>query len=240
MRYDTGMDTHTPKQQTAVAYLRVSTQDQADSGLGLEAQRAAIAAWAQRAGVTVAAWMQDEGVSGSTPFAERPAGSMAMLMAKRGMLLIVAKRDRLGRDSLMVQLVERDLQRKGCRLISAAGEGTEADDPTSVFLRRTLDAVGELERGMIRARTRAAIQAKAARGDRFTRYAPTGFAWVGDRLQVNADEQRVFAAIRAAMDCGCGMSLRCIANRLAEQGIVSRAGKPFTAAAISRLQKRVA
>jgi DNA invertase Pin-like site-specific DNA recombinase len=103
-----------------------------------------------------------------------------------------------------------------------------------------MDAAYEMDLAHIRARTRAAIQAKAARGDRFTRYAPTGFTWAGDRLQVNAEEQRVFAAIRAAMDCGCGMSLRCIANRLAEQGIVSRAGKPFTAAAISRLQKRVA
>jgi DNA invertase Pin-like site-specific DNA recombinase len=233
------MKTNTLKPVTAVAYTRVSTQDQADSGLGIEAQRAAIEGWAKRTGTTIVAWFTDEGVSGSIPVADRPAGSLALMAVKRGAQLVVAKRDRLGRDSLDVQLVERELNKRGARLVSAAGEGTEADDPTSVFLRRTLDAVGELERGMIRARTKAAMRAKIERGERFTRHAPTGFIWADDRLQVNADEQRILAAIDEAMTCGCGLSLRCIAARLAEQGLLSRSGKPFTATAIRRLRARI-
>jgi hypothetical protein len=56
---------------------------------------------------------------------------------------------------------------------------------------------------------------------------------------VNADEQRILAAIDEAMTCGCGLSLRCIAARLAEQGLLSRSGKPFTATAIRRLRARI-
>ena len=53
----------------AVAYLRVSTEDQ---HLGPEAQAATIAAWATREGVTVAHWCSDEGVSGSAGVDARP------------------------------------------------------------------------------------------------------------------------------------------------------------------------
>lgn len=233
------MKTNTMKPVTAVAYVRVSTAEQAESGLGLDAQRAAIESWAKRAGVTIVTWFADEGVSGSVPVADRPGGSLALMAVKRGAQLVVAKRDRLGRDGLDVQLVERELQKRGARLVSAAGEGTEADDPTSVFLRRTLDAVGELERGMIRARTKAALRVKIERGERFTRHAPTGFRWEGDRLQADEGEQRVLTAIADAITCGCGMSLRCIAARLAEQGLMSRSGKPFTAAAIRRMRCRI-
>jgi DNA invertase Pin-like site-specific DNA recombinase len=233
------MKTSTIKPVTAVAYVRVSTAEQAESGLGLDAQRAAIESWAKRAGVAIVAWFADEGVSGSVPVADRPGGSMALMAVRRGAQLVVAKRDRLGRDGLDVQLVERELQKRGARLVSAAGEGTEADDPTSVFLRRTLDAVGELERGMIRARTKAALLAKRKRGERFTRHAPTGFRWEGDRLQADPREQQVLDAIAEAITCGCGLSLRCIAARLAEQGLVSRSGKPFTATAIRRMREQL-
>lgn len=239
-RYDTAMPTNTIQAATGIGYLRVSTQDQADSGLGLDAQRAAIESWSAKNGVPIVAWFQDQGVSGSVPMGERTAGGMAVAAVRRGMQLVVAKRDRLGRDSLQVQLVERELQKRGARLVSAAGEGTEADDPTSVFLRRTLDAVGELERGMIRARTRAALHEKAKRGERFTRHAPTGFRWEGDRLQADDAELRVLAAVAEAMACGCGMSLRCIAAKLEEQGLTSRSGKAFTATAVRRMQARLA
>lgn len=239
MRYDTGMKTNTMKPVTAVAYVRVSTAEQADSGLGLDAQRAAIESWAKRAGVTIVSWFADEGVSGSIPVADRPAGSLALMAVKRGAQLVVAKRDRLGRDSLQMQLVERELQKRGARLVSAAGEGTEDDDAASIFMRRILDGANEHVRAVIRERTKAALRVKLERGERFTRHAPTGFRWEGDRLQADEGEQRVLTAIADAITCGCGMSLRCIAARLAEQGLMSRSGKPFTAAAIRRMRCRI-
>jgi DNA invertase Pin-like site-specific DNA recombinase len=73
-----------------------------------------------------------------------------------------AKRDRLARDSFLAVLIEREATRAGARIVSAAGEGTDTDDPAAVFTRRILDAVAELERALTAARTRAALRAKRA------------------------------------------------------------------------------
>src|SRR5262245_3225867 len=114
----------------AVAYVRVSTPDQAESGLGLEAQDAAIQAAAARLGVTVGRTFEDAGVSGGLPLEQRP-GLLATLDAVRaGDVLLVARRDRLGRDVLNVAMIERLVERRGARVCSAAGEGTDDDSPT--------------------------------------------------------------------------------------------------------------
>jgi len=57
---------------------------------------------------------------------------------------------------------------------------------------------------------------------------------------VDERAKRVLAAVAEAMSCGCGMSLRRIAARLAAQGLVRRAGKPYTAAAIRSMRDRIA
>ena len=80
-------------------------------------------------------------------------------------MLIVAKRDRLGRDVIAVAMIERLAERKGARILSAAGEGTEGSDPASMLQRRILDAFSEYERLIIGARTKAALKAKRARGE---------------------------------------------------------------------------
>jgi hypothetical protein len=53
-------------------------------------------------------------------------------------VLLVAKRDRLGRDVLNVAMIERLLERKCARVVSAAGEGTEDDGPTSILMRQII------------------------------------------------------------------------------------------------------
>ncbi|MBK6464202.1 MAG: recombinase family protein [Myxococcales bacterium] len=80
----------------AVAYLRVSTSDQA---LGLDAQKVEIEGWAARAGVVVVSWHVDRGVSGGSTIADRPGmlEAFGALEAHNAGLLVVAKRDRLAR-----------------------------------------------------------------------------------------------------------------------------------------------
>lgn len=77
-------------------------------------------------------------------------------------MLLVAKRDRLARDAFMIARLEREIAKKGARLVSAAGEGTDSDDPTEIFTRRILDAVAELERSLTAVRTRAALRCAAS------------------------------------------------------------------------------
>ena len=80
---------------TAVAYLRVSTEEQ---HLGPDAQRAAISVWAQREGVAIVAWHTDAGMSGSADVADRPGLALALgaLRAHGAGRLVVAKRDQRG------------------------------------------------------------------------------------------------------------------------------------------------
>src|SRR5688572_24763258 len=90
----------------AVGYLRVSTEDQS---LGLDAQREALTRWCAANGATLVAVHVDQGVSGGAPLEERPALLAALdeLRVRGAGVLLVAKRDRLARDTLVAGMVER-------------------------------------------------------------------------------------------------------------------------------------
>lgn len=207
----------------AIAYLRVSTDQQADSGLGLDAQRRAIEVAAERQRLTIAATHQDAGVSGSKDIADRRGLLDAVNTLRRGDVLLVAKRDRLGRDVVAVALIERLIARKGARVVSAAGEGTDSDDPTSLLMRRIVDAFGEYERLLIGSRTRAALRAKRAQGLRAGNV-PYGYALAADGIALTTDseEQAVLAAIRQLR--AEGGTLRQVASELNARGVRTRSG----------------
>lgn len=199
-----------------IAYLRVSTDEQASSGLGLEAQLAAI-----RAVAAPDAVFTDDGYSGSN--LERPALHAALAALKKGDVFMVAKRDRLGRDVLLCCWIEKEAKKAGARIVSAAGEGTEDDDPSSILLRRMVDAFAEYELAMCKARTKAALAAKKARGERYGQV-PLGFnVDAAGRLTVNEDEQRALDIIRELR--GRGWTLQAICDELEQRGIRTKTGK---------------
>jgi DNA invertase Pin-like site-specific DNA recombinase len=214
-------------QGRAFGYLRVSTERQADSGLGLEAQQVSVNACAARLGLSLAGVFTDPGSSGSLAIEDRPVLLEAVGSLKRRDVLIVAKRDRLGRDVIAVAMIERMITRRGARIVSAAGEGTDTDDPSGVLMRRLIDSFGEYERLIIGARTRAALAAKRRRGERISGIIPFGFQLAGDgrRLEPNLDEQPVLRAMRTLH--GNGRSLRAIAAELNQNGALTRSGAPW-------------
>jgi len=93
---------------------------------------------------------------------------------------LVAKRDRWGRDVIAVAMIERLVAKRGARVVSAAGEDTDSDDPASLLMRRLIDSFAEYERALIAARTRAALGAKRRRGERVSGIIPFGFRLAGD------------------------------------------------------------
>ena len=68
--------------QDALGYARVSSEEQADSGLGLEAQRQRIAAYCTMKGLRLAEFFENPGISGGKPLACRPAGCQLLAVAK--------------------------------------------------------------------------------------------------------------------------------------------------------------
>lgn len=212
----------------AVAYRRVSTDEQRESGLGLDAQTAALEQAARRAGLTIRATFTDAGLSGALPIEKRPQLAAALAELHRGDVLLVAKRDRLARDVMQAAMIGAAAKRKGARIVSAAGEGTDDDDPTSVLMRGIIDQFAQYERLVISARTAAALASKRARGQRFTRHAPYGWTLSDDgRTLVDNPAERemldTIAECRAA-----GFSWEGTAHELARLGYLQRNGRPFS------------
>lgn len=219
--------------RTAVAYLRVSTDDQR---LGLDAQRATIEGWAQREGVSVVAWHVDAGVSGGSELDERPGlvAALGGLRAARAGVLVIAKRDRIARDVAIALMVERAVVSSGAVLTSADGVGN-GSEPADQFMRTILDAAAAYERSLIRARTKAALRAKRASGFRAGNV-PFGFTADADgKLVPHEGEQAIVATVlelRAA-----GLSLRAIVAECARAGLVSRSGKPLGITQVGRITR---
>jgi DNA invertase Pin-like site-specific DNA recombinase len=183
----------------AIGLIRVSTDKQAESGLGLEAQQASIVACAARMHLPLATvyleGSRTTGTSGSLAIANRPVLLEAIAALKRGDVLLVAKRDRIGRDVIAVAMIERLVTKRGARIVSAAGEGSDADGPSDVLMRRLIDSFAEYERLIIGARTKHALAAKRRRGERTSRFAPYGYAINADgrTLDSSDGEQRTLA-----------------------------------------------
>src|SRR6476646_8903480 len=100
--------------RTANGYVRVSSDEQAESGLGLEAQRQRIRAYCEMKGLHLATIYEDAGVSGGKPLATRPAGFRLMAEARKNKpILVVAKFDRLFRSVADAAQTIADFDKKG-------------------------------------------------------------------------------------------------------------------------------
>jgi DNA invertase Pin-like site-specific DNA recombinase len=218
----------------AIAYLRVSTDEQANSGLGLEAQLTAIHAAATRLGVDVVATFTDAGVSGSTSLEDRPQLLQAVNSLSTGDVLLVAKRDRLGRDVVAVAMMEAAVARRNARIVSAAGEGTDGNDPASQLMRTMVDAFAEYERNIIRSRTKAALGAKKARGERVGSI-PYGYRLAADGVRLEEDEAEQAVLVAVATMRAQGLSLRAIATALEAQGYTNRNGNGFNPKTVANM-----
>ena len=202
-------------------YNRVSTDEQAATGLGLAAQVAACEAFAAKAGHSITAVFTDAGISGAAGLEDRPGLMAAIGGLRKGDALIVAKRCRLGRDAMAILMIEQAVSRKGAVILSADGVGN-VNDPTGQLMKGIVDQFAIYERAMIRSRTKAALGAKRKAGELA---GEVPFGWVADdngRLIEVAAEQAVLAIIgelRAA-----NVSLRKIAAILTEAGHRTKKG----------------
>lgn len=215
----------------AVGYLRVSTDEQT---LGPEAQRAALERWCTQHGVTLVAVFVDQGVSGGADLDKRPAllAAVAALKEYGAGVLLVAKRDRLARDTMLAAMVERLVEREGATISTADGTG-EGGTPEAVLMRRIVDAFAEYERLLIKARTKAALAVKRSRGERIGAV-PFGYRLAADGVHLEADagEQESLTLMRQYR--AEGLTLRAIAARLDAQGLLPRSGKNWHPNTVAR------
>jgi DNA invertase Pin-like site-specific DNA recombinase len=224
----------------AVAYMRL---DEGRPGNpGKEAQRVAIQTWAERAGVEVTAWAVDVGIDAATPIAERPglvAAYRALVDHGAGML-VAANADRFGQDELVCGLIERAALTQGATVHTADGSRgpvrARTDDPeaSAAWTRGAIDLARAFERVTFRARIRASLAERRARGQRIGTV-PYGFRLAADGVHIEPDEteQSVVDAVRSLS--ASGLSQRAIVTRLAERGVSGRTGAPLRQTQVAKI-----
>lgn len=149
---------------TAVAYLRASKDEQQ---LTIPQQRDEIMRWGVQNGVTISAYFEDQGVSGTVELSDRPGaiGLLTHLIENKVDYVVVQRRDRIARDAFIAAMFERHIGKTNKTRVVAISEDLGDETATQRLTNQILNAFAEFEVKMISARTKAAlVQASKIRG----------------------------------------------------------------------------
>jgi len=206
-----------------IGYVRVSTAEQGRSGLGLEAQRAAIVAACVRRGWELVTTYQDVASGKSTNGRHRLRQALDDLAARRAEGLVVAKLDRLSRSVVDFGRVLKLSQRHGWALVIGDLD-LDTSTPTGKLMANVLISVAEWERDAIAQRTKAGLASKRARGERLGR----------ERVITPALERRIVRMRQR------GMSFWAIAAKLTADRVDTPSGKrkPWSWTSVQRVVRR--
>lgn len=222
------------KAEAAVSYRRVSSQGQIE-GDGLTRQQQAIEKYAASNGISIVDTFSDEGVPGKTELENRP-GLAACLdrVENNGVkLVLVESADRLARDSLISEIIIRQFQKAGCRVVTASG-GVDLtlgndENPTAKLIRQILASVAEFDRCVVVLKLRAARERRRATGAKVEGRKPYGF---------RPEEQSVLGTIQAWQRAA--YTPMAIAEMLNQRKIPPRSGQKWHPMTVSRILKRSA
>jgi DNA invertase Pin-like site-specific DNA recombinase len=213
--------------RAAIAYTRVSTQGQGRSGLGLEAQQAALARFAEAEGFNLLQTFSEvETGKGADALDRRPQLSAALAAARRcgkGTPIIVAKLDRLSRD---VHFISGLMSHRTPFIVAELGADA---DP---FMLHLYAALAEKERRLISQRTKDALDARKAQGKKL--------GGMRDKSIQTRDEAKARAEdLRPLLAELSGKSANAIAAEFNRRGVATPTGSPWSAKTVSRVQKRL-
>lgn len=213
-----------------IAYVRVSTDQQAEEGYSLEAQSAKLSSYADAYDLEIVALEVDAGLSACS--LKRPGLQRALAQLKDGRAsgLLVVKLDRLTRNIRdLSDLVETYFKSGDCSLISV-GEHIDTASASGRLVINILTVVSQWEREAIGERTSVVMQHMKANGQWTGGWPPFGYAAVDGALVEDAAEQEIIARVRALREQG--MSLRRIAAAIP---VNPNTGKPYSASQIQRM-----
>jgi DNA invertase Pin-like site-specific DNA recombinase len=209
------------KTMNVIGYIRVSTQEQADSRAGLEAQRTAIELECQRRQMSLACIIEDAGYSAKN--LKRPGiqQAMAMLKAKQADGLVVAKLDRLSRSLLDFASLMDQARREGWSLV-ALDLGVDTYTPSGEMMASVLATFAQFERRLIGQRTKDALAVRRAQGVKLGRPRSLSDETVGHLVELRET----------------GLTYREIAQRLNATGVPTGQGaNAWHAATVHRVVK---
>jgi DNA invertase Pin-like site-specific DNA recombinase len=210
----------------AICYVRVSTEEQAKCGVSLDMQEEKIREYCKMADLEVVSIIREEGISGSKALHSRPGGEELLKTVARGdaQHVIALKLDRLFRDAedALRQTKAWDNAGVSLHLIDMGGQTLNTGSAMGRFFLTMAAAFAELERNMIRERTKAALSHKKGKHEVYG-HTPFGFDRKGTDLVVNPNEYKVLKRIRERREAGD--SFRSIAAFLNETQVPTKNGR---------------
>jgi DNA invertase Pin-like site-specific DNA recombinase len=213
------------KTAAAVAYVRVSTQGQAKSGLGLYAQRDAITRFAEAEGFRIATTFEEhESGKGADALDRRPQLAAAIKAARKlGGPVIVSKLDRLSRDVHFIS---------GLMVHRVPFVVTELGADVDPFVLHLFAALAQKERALISQRTRAGLAAAKARGQQLG-------GWTAGSERSRKEADALAERMRPVMTELADLSAQKAAAELNRRKIASASGGQWYATTVIRLRERL-
>ena len=220
-----------------IAYYRVSTERQGQSGLGIEAQEAAVQKMAAERGAEVVTGFY-EVESGRK--ADRPQLASAMALARAmGAVVVVAKLDRIARDAELVLRLSREAHANGMGgFLFCDLPDVDATTAAGRMVLTVMASVAEFESRRISERTREALTAAKARGVKLGGLRPNTLTRndaAHDRAMAATELLRPVLAGLAVQ----GLSLRAMSEALAGAGIHTKTGKPWSPSTVKLALERL-
>ena len=219
----------------AIGYIRVSTEQQVDEGVSLEAQKAKIVAWCKANDYDLANVYMDAGISGKS-MDKRTGLADALKAVKKDMVLVVYSLSRLARSTQDTLSIADGINKAGADLVSL----TERIDTTGAMgkmMFTLMAAFNQLERDVTSERTKAALQHKKAKGEKYST-TPFGYEAIEGRLiEVKAEAQIVANIMQQRQS---GSTLVEIATHLNANGIQGKKGGKWHASTVRYLINRQA
>ncbi len=211
---------------TVIGYVRVSTEDQAQRGVSLEAQRHRIEAYCAAHGLVLVGVEEDAGIS-ARKTANRPAlqRALAALRKRKALGLVAVKLDRLSRTTRdVLDLVARSEKEKWA--LHSIDERLDTSSPQGRFVVTLLGALAQLEREQAAERTRYAMAELRRQGRKTSSRPPFGYRFEEDRVVKVRNEQRILKRMLRHRAEGAGEFA--VASALNRAGIPNpRTGRPW-------------
>ena len=207
----------------AVGYVRVSTNEQAENGQSLAAQRAKIEAYAVMHDLQLLEVIEDAGHSAKSLDRPGMARLLELIRRRQVEVVIVAKLDRITRSVRDLGELVDLFKRSGVEFASVA-DNIDTSTAAGRLVLNVMGSVSQWEREAGGERTAEVLADMRARGLRISRHAPYGFRGDGNGGWIADHHER--AAVRLMLQWRAdGLSLRVIAARLERRGHVARSGR---------------
>lgn len=226
------------------AYMRVSTETQAEKGGGLEVQRQQIAKYASDNHIEIAQWFTDAGISGAVKdidadeaISKREALLELLTVIQAGDAVVVLNTSRLWRSDTAKVIIRRELMKRGAHVIAIENPRFDlyAKNPNDRLMDGIMELMDEWERLTIALKLSKGRTAKAKNGDKPAGVCPYGYEYSADKKHIEVNQAEAQAVREMFSEGQKGRTLNQIAEHMNAKGITTRRGGQWSRGSIQAI-----